>query len=117
MANISIAGSVCKGKDDSSPVRFQVLDSGTAVANFSVADTEYFSFRGDERPGQFYSVQVFGKTAEFSRERLKRGSKVSVSGQLVLEPASEGDRIFPTIKNARVQFLDPREEEREEPPF
>ena len=57
-----------------------------------------------------------GKTAEFAAERIKRGDKISVSGQLVQRMYNE--KLFLDIKNASVTFLEDRAKtEEQELPF
>jgi single stranded DNA-binding protein len=110
MATISLAGSVCGGKDGSPAVSLKTFDNGNQIASFSVADSEYFYVKqGDEREGQFYRVEVIGKAAEIATDRLEKGSKVAVSGQFVARKYN--DKIYHDVKNARVTYLDPRAEQ------
>lgn len=110
MATISIAGTVT-GKGTEPPVTLKTFPSripgGTddTVATFSVADRQYvFAKQGEERQGQFYRCEVRGKAAEICSERIKRGDKVAVSGQLVQKTYQ--DKLYLDIKNASVTFLD-----------
>lgn len=106
MASISIAGKVvCK--EGSAPVTVKTFDNGNQLATFSVADTEYvYAKPGEDRPGQFYSVQVNGKSAEIAAERLQRGDRVAVHGQIVQRVYNE--KTYLDVKNARVTYLEPR---------
>lgn len=108
MASISIAGKVvCK--EGTAPVTLKVFDNGK-LANFSVVDNEYFYVKqGEDRPGQFYSVEVNGKAAEIFADRLQRGDRVAVHGQLVQRVYQ--DKTYLTVKNARVTSLEPRRED------
>ena len=106
MATISIAGTVT-GRTGESPVTVKTFENGDSVASFSVADRAYVHAKpGAERQGQFYRCEVRGKAAEIAAERIKRGDKISVSGQLVQRMYNE--KLFLDIKNASVTFLEDR---------
>jgi single-stranded DNA-binding protein len=108
MASISLAGTVT-GKQGESPVTVKQFDSGDSVATFSVADREYvYSKPGTESMGQFYRVEVRGKAAQIAADRLQRGDKVAVTGQLVQREYN--DKVYLDVKGARVTFLEPRRE-------
>lgn len=117
MASISIAGKVvCK--EGTAPVALKTFDNGGKLAKFSVVDNEYFYVKeGDDRAGQFYEVEVIGKAAEIFAERLLRGDRVAVHGQLVQRVYN--DKTYLTVKNARVTSLEPRRDQsaHEEIPF
>ena len=109
MATISIAGTVT-GKGSEPPVTIKTFPSRNGntedvVATFSVADRQYvFAKQGEERQGQFYRCEVRGKAAEICSERIKRGDKVAVSGQLVQRTYQ--DKLYLDVKNATVTFLE-----------
>jgi single-stranded DNA-binding protein len=118
MASISIAGKVvCK--EGSAPVTLKTFPgrnggADSTLASFSVVDNEYFYVKeGEERFGQFYNVQVNGKAAEIFADRLQRGDRVAVHGQLVQR--TYNDKTYLDIKNARVTSLEPRREEQDLP--
>jgi single-stranded DNA-binding protein len=113
MASISIAGKVvCKEGTD--PVTLKTFDNGGQVASFSVVDNEYFYVKqGEERFGQFYNVQVNGKGAEIVVDRLQRGDRVAVHGQLTQREYN--GKVYLDVKNARVTFLEARREDTEVP--
>ena len=99
MAQVNISGTVvCKQGEPA--VTLKTLGESYTIAEFSVRDTEYFYYKGDDKPGQFYKVQVGGKAAEFLPERLERGDFVSVTGQLVQRVYN--DKIYLDVKDARV---------------
>ena len=106
MATISIAGSVtCK--QGTEPVALKTFDSGDKVATFSVVDRQYvYAKRGEEAMGQFYKCEVRGKAAEIASDRLQRGDKVAISGQLVQREYN--DKIYLDVKNAQVTYLEAR---------
>jgi len=108
MASISLAGTVT-GKQGEPAVTVKQFDSGDSVATFSVADREYvYSKPGTEAKGQFYRVEVRGKAAQIAADRLERGDKVAVTGQLVQREYQ--DKLYLDVKSARVTFLEPRKE-------
>jgi single-stranded DNA-binding protein len=106
MATIAIAGTVT-GKAGESPVTVKTFDNGDTVATFSVADRAYvYAKPGEDRQGQFYRCEVRGKAAEIVAERVNRGDKVGVSGQLVQRTYNE--KLYLDVKNASVTFLETR---------
>ncbi len=116
MAAISIAGKVvCK--EGTPAVTVREFGNGGKIAKFSVVDSEYFYVKqGDEKKGQFYSVEISGKQAEFVAERLQRGDRVAVRGQLVQRDYN--DKTYLDVKSGSVTFLeDRRDSADEEAPF
>lgn len=108
MASISIVGKVV-GKEGDPAVTVKQFGDNTKLASFSVVDNEYFYVKeGDERTGQFYTVEVVGKGADIIADRLNRGDRVGVHGQLVQRKYQ--DKIYLTVKQARVVFQEPRPE-------
>ena len=116
MAFASIAGTVT-GKPGESPVTVKVFDSGDSVASFSVADLAYvYAKPGEDRQGQFYRCEIRGKAAEIAAERLQRGDKIKVDGQLVQRTYNY--KLYLDLKNAQVTFLEKRQEvAKDEVPF
>ena len=112
MASVSLAGTVT-GKQGEPAVQVREFDNGMKIAKFSVADREYFYSKDEDKKGQFYAVEVSGKAAEFCVDRLNRGDKVAVTGQLV-QRDWEG-RTFLDVKQARVTFLENKPQQ--EAPF
>lgn len=107
MASISLAGKVtCK--EGSPAVTVREFGNGGKIAKFSMVDTEYFYSKDDDRLGQFYSVEVSGKGAEIVADRLERGDRVAVHGQLVQREYQ--DKKYLDVKNARVTFLEGRKD-------
>ncbi len=99
MAQVNISGTVvCKQGDPA--VTLKTLGESYTIAEFSVRDTEYFYYKGDDKPGQFYRVQVGGKSAEILADRLERGDFISVTGQLVQRVYK--DKTYLDVKDARV---------------
>jgi len=99
MAQVTLSGTVvCK--EGTPAVTLKTLGESYTIAEFSVRDTEYFYHKGDEKPAQFYRVQVGGKAAEFLPDRLERGDFVSVTGQLI--QSVYNDKTYLNVKDARV---------------
>lgn len=102
MAQITLTGTVC-GSRNGAAVSTRTTDGGLTFANFSVADLEYVPTRsGEEKRGQFYSVEVVGKAAEIAADRLKQGSFIGVAGQLVQREYK--DKLYYEVKNARLTY-------------
>ena len=115
MASISIAGSVT-GREGEPAVTVRTFNNGTRIAKFSVIDTEYvYAKNPDDKIPQYYNVEVFGKAAEIAEERATRKAKVAVHGQLVKREYS--GKTYLDVKNARVQYLEPRTEAPAADPF
>jgi single-stranded DNA-binding protein len=73
-----------------------------------MVDREYFYSKDEEKFGQFYSVEVSGKAAEIVAERLQRGDRLAVRGQLVQREYN--GKIYLDVKQASVTFLEDRRE-------
>lgn len=116
MAYASIAGIVA-GKPGQSPVTVKTFENGNSSASFSVADLAYvYTKPGEERQGQFYRCEVIGKAAEIVADRLQRGDKIKVDGQLVQRMYNE--RMFLDLKNSQVTFLEKRQDgSKDDAPF
>jgi len=71
MNNITVAGVL--GKD----CEVRSMNDGTAVASFSVADTQ-----GKEKPTIWWNCQLFGKRADSLSRYLTKGQAVTVSGNI-----------------------------------
>ena len=107
MASISLGGKVT-GKQGEPAVTVREFGNGGKIAKFSMVDTEYFYSKDDDKLGQFYSVEVTGKGAEIVADRLERGDRVAVHGQLVQRKYQ--DKIYLDVKNSRVTFLEGRKD-------
>jgi single-stranded DNA-binding protein len=106
MATIAIAGKItCKEGDPA--VTLREFGNGGKTAKFNVVDKQYFYVKeGDDRKGQFYSVEVSGKQADIVADRLSRGDRISVTGQLVQRDYN--DRTYLDVKQGQVTFLEDR---------
>jgi single-stranded DNA-binding protein len=109
MASISISGKVvCK--EGTPAVTLKTFDNGNLSASFSVVDNEYFYTKeGEERLGQFYNVQINGKAAEIATDRLLRGDRVGIHGQLVQREYN--GKIYLDVKNARITYQEARRDD------
>jgi len=107
MASISLGGKVT-GKQGEPAVTVREFGNGGKIAKFSMVDNEYFYSKDDEKLGQFYSVEVTGKGADIVVDRLERGDRVTVHGQLVQRKYNE--KIYLDVKAARVTFLEGRKD-------
>jgi single-strand DNA-binding protein len=84
--------------------------SGTAVANFTLATNEVWTDKGGERQErtEWHRIVVWGKQAEIVREYLSKGRQVYVEGSLQTRQWDdrEGNKRTTTeIKAARVLML------------
>jgi len=77
MNQITLAGNLTHDPE----VKF--IQSGTAVANLQLAvNTTYGKGEGRKTETLFISVAVWGKSAEWAGESLKKGSNVVIQGRL-----------------------------------
>lgn len=104
MASITVSGIVAC-KEGTEPVTIRTFGNGNQAATFSVCDLEYvYTKEGEERQGQFYRVEVLGKPAEFALDRLRRGDRVTVRGQLVQRVYQ--DKLYVDVKAGSVTYLE-----------
>ena len=100
--------------------------NGTAVSNFSVATTNTWVKDGEKQEKtEWHKVVVFGKSAEFAGEYVRKGSLVYIEGRLQTRSweDKEGNKRYTTEVVAQtLRLLDSRRErgetaEREEEPY
>ena len=109
MAAITTAGKVT-GKQGEPAVTVREFGNGGKIAKFNMVDQEYFYVKqGEERPGQFYTCEVSGKQADIVAERLERGDRVCVRGQLVQRQYN--DKTYLDIRQASVTFMEGKKED------
>jgi single-strand DNA-binding protein len=82
------------------------FESGSVKARFSVAVDR--SFSRENKVTDWFTVEVWGRQAEFVGEWVKKGTMVSVTGQL--DPNRYTDQAgnpkeWPTIKGINVSFV------------
>jgi hypothetical protein len=119
MATIVLTGKVV-GKQSEPAVSLKEYKSSQGgeikVATFSLNDREYCYFKNkDDNPGQFYRVEVTGKSAEIAVERLNLGTWVSVTGQPVWRQYN--GQKFLDVKNAKITLAEDRKTSSDSEPF
>lgn len=106
MAAITTAGKVT-AKEGTEAVTIREFGNGGKVAKFNMVDQEYYYAKSaDDKIGQFYTCEVNGKQADIVAERLQRGDRVCVRGQLVQREYN--GKIYLDVKNASVTFMEDR---------
>lgn len=103
------------GKD----VELKYTQSGTAVANLSVATTKSVK-RGDqwEQETTWHNVKVFGKMAENCSQYLGKGSLILCEGIIQnrkYQDQKGQDRYITEVLAETVQFLDKKENAPQKP--
>jgi len=91
---ITIAGTI--GKD----AEMRHLPEGTAVASFSVADSQ-----GRDKPTIWWRCAMFGKRAESLQQYLRKGVKVTVSGVITEREWTDKDGQKRTGQDVRVNDI------------
>jgi single-strand DNA-binding protein len=94
------------------------FESGTAVAQFSLA-VDGFAKDG-KKPTHWVDIKVWGKSAQFCADYLRKGGKVGVVGRLEQEKwtSKDGDERSKLVVVAdRVELLGDKQQEDEEVPF
>ena len=88
------------------------INSGDAVANFTVATTERWKDKSGNRQErtEWHRCTAFGRLGEVCGEYLKKGSKVYLEGQLKTRSwDKDGQKQYMTEINVReMQMLDSR---------
>ena len=76
----------------------RALSDGKTVSKFTVAVDRRFKNKNGEKEADFIPVVVFGKSAEFVAEYVKKGNMVSVSGKITTGSYDnkEGRKIYTT---------------------
>ena len=97
---ISLIGRV--GKDP----EVRHLDSGNAVANFSLATTETYKDKsGDKKEEtQWHNCVAWGKTAEVVEKYVHKGDQLYLSGKLVYEQY-EKESVKHTVAKIRIDKM------------
>tara|TARA_R100000963_G_scaffold33635_1_gene26107 strand:- start:2143 stop:2541 length:399 start_codon:yes stop_codon:yes gene_type:complete len=86
-------------------------NSGSAVANFSIATTDRWTDRQGERQErtEWHDIVVFDRLADLSQNYLRKGSTVYIEGRLQTKSweGQEGEKKYRTeVVATAVQFLD-----------
>ena len=92
MNNVSILGRLTKD------VELRYSQSGTAVANFTLAVNRQFKNQNGEREADFIRTLAFGKTAEIIAQYAKKGQQLAVEGRIQTGSYenNEGKTVFTT---------------------
>ena len=76
----------------------RALNDGKTVSKFTVAVDRRFKNKNGEKEADFIPVVVFGKSAEFVAEYVKKGNMVSVAGRITTGSYDnkEGKKVYTT---------------------
>ncbi len=75
-----------------------LANSGTAVANFNIAVDRKFQVKGKDKMTDFFNIVIFGKTAEYAANYLKKGKLCAVKGSIQnrMYDTKEGEKRYIT---------------------
>ena len=82
------------------------FESGSVKAKFSVAVDRNFS--KENKITDWFNIEVWGRNAEFVGEWVKKGSLVSISGQLEVNRYTDqagNQKEWPLIRASEVRFV------------
>jgi single-strand DNA-binding protein len=82
------------------------FESGSVKARFSLAVDRNFS--KENKITDWFTIEVWGRDAEFVGEWVKKGTMVSVSGQMEVNRYMDqagNPKEWPLIRGSRVQFV------------
>lgn len=106
MNNVTLVGRLTKDVE----MRY-VPNSGTAVANFTIAVDRDFVRQDGTRETDFIDIQVWQKQAETCEKYLAKGHMVGVTGAIRIDSYTDAQgvrrRSFKINAN-RIQFLTPK---------
>jgi len=102
--SVNIVGRI--GKD----IELRYLQSGSAVASFSIAVDQSYKKDGQKvEKTSWFDVSAFGKTAELVNQYFYKGSMIGITGELEQQTwqAQDGsNRSKVIIKMQQVTFID-----------
>ena len=81
------------------------FENGTSVASFSVAARQA-KVKGEDPPALWVKVELWGKSAQYAADYLKKGDHVFCTGDLRQEEFTRRDGspgVALVLKNARVE--------------
>ena len=90
-------------------IKLKILPTGTAVANFNIAVDREFQVKGKDKMTDFFNVVIFGKSAEYAANYLKKGKLCAVKGSIQnrIYDTKEGEKRYITeIVADRLQILE-----------
>jgi single-strand DNA-binding protein len=82
------------------------FESGSVKARFSLAVDRNFS--KENKITDWFTIEVWGRDAEFVGEWVKKGTMVSVTGQLEVNRYTDqagNPKEWPLVRGSRVQFV------------
>lgn len=79
--------------------------SGTCVANFSIAVDRKFTREG-EPTADFFNCVAFGKTAEFAEKYLKKGVKIVTDGHLQNDSFTDREGNKRTVTKIMIEAVE-----------
>ena len=97
------------GRTTKEPELKILANSGTAVANFNIAVDREFQVKGKDKMTDFFNIVIFGKTAEYAANYLKKGKLCAVKGSIQNRTydTKEGEKRYITeIVADRLQILE-----------
>ena len=97
------------GRTTKEPELKILATSGTAVANFNIAVDREFQVKGKDKMTDFFNIVIFGKTAEYAANYLKKGKLCAVKGSIQNRTydTKEGEKRYITeIVADRLQILE-----------
>ena len=97
------------GRTTKEPELKILANSGTAVANFNIAVDREFQVKGKDKMTDFFNIVIFGKTAEYAANYLKKGKLCAVKGSIQNRTyeTKEGEKRYITeIVVDRLQILE-----------
>ena len=97
------------GRSTKEPELKILATSGTAVANFNLAVDREYQTKGKDKMTDFFNVVIFGKSAEYAANYLKKGKLCAVKGSIQNRTydTKEGEKKYITeIVADRLQILE-----------
>ena len=112
MNNVTLLGTLTKD------VELRYLPSGSALANLSLAHNTRFKRADGEYDERVLYVKAscFGKTAEVINQYFKKGSRILIQGELVLNTWTDNNgnnRQEHSILIEKINFVDKKNQEQQ----
>lgn len=101
MNSIHVVGRLTKDPEITSSA------NGTTYARYTVAVDRKYKREG-EQEADFFPCISFGKQAEFVEKYLKKGTKVIITGEMLLDISNKDGKVFtyPKIKVSEIEFAE-----------
>ena len=101
-------------------VDLKYLQSGTAIANFSIANNKSYKVNNEKKEEvSFFNCVAFSKLAEMLNEYCKKGNKIALEGRLKQETWTDqdgGKKSAVKIIVESVQFLSMNKDKSDDKP-